>query len=184
MAAALLSITLTAGTGCAGQPQRRGGPAAPVPAPAPPAAATRADPAGEISRFVAGLDGVGPGYAAAGATPARRSVGVSTLLMGDVALVGLDAGTPAARGGSAPDPVPGSADLGGMPGPAGLPLEDYIHGRVLTAFPNVKDVFVTTDPALVGRIARVSGRLQAGEPAEAHQKEIDAIARSLGAPVR
>lgn len=197
LAPTLLVVALLINSGCAGRPRPWSRPehharSSPEiltePAPA-------ADPARRVSDLVASSLGVrtGPGITTAGATGAagpaapapspRRPVGVSTILAGDVALIGFDPGGPTATAPSVgPAPGPGSADAGGLPGPAGLPMEDYLRARVLTAFPELKEAYVTTDPALVGRIARLSAKLQTGDPAGTHQAEIDAIARAMGVP--
>jgi hypothetical protein len=137
-----------------------------------------------ISNYVAGLDvinggtnvrsgplagGLGGGGGGAGAGAAGkdmatdmtgaetsrigRGVGVSTMVVGNRAFIGIDPTTIGVGR------TTGSADIsttGDARGPAGAGLEGYLRDRIRSRFPQVSEVYVTTDPALVSRIARIS----------------------------
>lgn len=156
--------------------------------------AARLDLGRQISFYVAGLDGIGgagtgtpagttgtataPGTTTTGGTAAGgtvtgpagtvttlRPVGVSTLIVGNVAYIGIDASTlPAGTlggtfGGGGGTFGAGRAVYGpGTPGTAVSTAGFYgfLRDRIRTRFPEVSDVFVTTEPVTVYRIARAT----------------------------
>ncbi|HYF76493.1 MAG TPA: hypothetical protein VD973_05150 [Symbiobacteriaceae bacterium] len=82
-----------------------------------------------------------------------RGVGVSTMVVGNRAFIGIDPTTIGVGR------TTGGADIsttGDARGPAGAGLEGYLRDRIRSRFPQVSEVYVTTDPALVSRIARIS----------------------------
>ncbi|HYF90783.1 MAG TPA: hypothetical protein VD969_00915 [Symbiobacteriaceae bacterium] len=145
-------------------------------------AAGGADLGQQISYYVAGLDGIGgnaagaagtTGLTGAGAAPgttaAGRSVGVSTLIVGNVAYIGIDPATMAGgntgAGAGRVTYGPGTVQGGGggmwTPGTVGTAgagggFHAFLRDRVRTRFPQVSEVFVTTEPVTVWRIARAT----------------------------
>jgi hypothetical protein len=109
-----------------------------------------------------------------------RRPGVSTLVVGDIAFIGIalpSTGTTATRGGA-----PGVSPAGDPRGSGGPGLEGYLRQNVLTEFPQLSQVFVTTNPGMVSRIARVTS---GGNHARAtHQvvSEMLDIARTMSGP--
>jgi hypothetical protein len=72
--------------------------------------------------------------------------------------------------------------MGGTTAGGGGGLGDHVRLHVRSAFPQVADVYVTTDPSLVHRIARLGGEVQSGVSVAPRFHEIVAIAQ-LMAPV-
>jgi len=152
-------------------------------------------PGGNANTFRTGNGGAMLG----GTTAARPGMRVSTLVMGDIAYIGIDpttvqeaqqngaqAGTNATPGTSA---NPGTnANTGTTPGagtnasagtaPAGTSLAEQVRTRVKAMFPQLAEVYVTTDPTLVYRIARVTGDQPELSPQE-KVSEMTAIAREM-----
>ena len=123
--------------------------------------------------------GVGVGTPAGGGLTGRAStVGVSTIIVGNVAFIGIDPSSMAIAGGGT---------LGGTAAGAGTiasttgDLSTYIRSLVITQFPQLADVFVTTDKAQVSRIARIHGDMLSGMPATRMISEILTVVRTLGA---
>lgn len=82
-----------------------------------------------------------------------RGVGVSTMVVGNRAFIGIDPTTIGVGR------TTGGTDIsttGDARGPAGAGLEGYLRGRIRSRFPQVTEVYVTTNPALVSRIARIT----------------------------
>lgn len=106
---------------------------------------------------------------ATGVAGTVQPVGVSTLTIGNLAFVGLDLST-----------VPnGGATTGAANQTGGVALESRIRSYILGAYPQVDEVYVTTDPALVRRIAQVTGEVQNGASTAARLSEIFSIANAL-----
>lgn len=143
-----------------------------------------------------------------GRTAGAKPIGVSTLVIGDMAFVGLDtttlpagwtrAGQAGVTGTAAGTAAGGTAGMqrrtaGGTPvgtdrngtGAGGTvtatrtTLEDRIRTQVRAAFPQVTEVYVTTDPALVTRIARAARSIQTGRATTTQLDEILAIAKAM-----
>jgi len=121
---------------------------------------------GQIDRAY-GMD-VGP----AGGGPV---MGISTVLVGNVAYIGIDTTTTAFAGGG-----PGPTHAGG-PGGGGVNsgMEPTVRSQVRSLFPQIADVYVTTDPELVFRIARLGGDIRAGISLTGRLEEIFTMARQL-----
>lgn len=177
----------------------------------------RADLGQELSAFIAGLDGMGYGGAGGGGTTgagmtggvggtapgtaggagtagggttdagARRSVGVSTLVLGNVAFVGIDTATlhGGTMGGMTGTTMGTTGTTMGTTGTtmgttgAGGDMETRIRSAVRSAYPQIADVIVTTSPTMVFRIARVTSDLQAGLPGTYRLTEMFSIARAM-----
>lgn len=140
----------------------------------------------QISTYVAGIEGVGRSGAAGApsseprvsAQPSARSVGVSTIVLGNVAFVGLDLRT-LPGGGTTSGAWSGGTTTGTKVGTTAGTSGDWdalIRSRVIERFPQIADVFVTTDPGTVHRIARVGAHIRAGASAAPHLGEMHAIA--------
>lgn len=108
---------------------------------------------------VAGADGAAGGQAGGAA---QRNIGVSTLVVTNVALVGIDAATL------------GGGDTAGM--------QERVRSQVTAAYPQIADVLVTTDPELVYRIARMAASVQRGTSMAGQMAEVAAIAREMTLP--
>lgn len=122
-------------------------------------------------------DVTNPGGAAApgttaGAAPGRTGPTGTTAGTGTTAAPGTStgtgtAGTPRTAAGTGAPRTPGTTigtgtvgtNVGGgqRAATAGASLHDQIRARVKAMFPHVEEVYVTTDPDLVYRIARVTG---------------------------
>ncbi|HYG58261.1 MAG TPA: hypothetical protein VD902_09405 [Symbiobacteriaceae bacterium] len=158
----------------------------------------------QISHFVARMGGVGGGGggglttgrmglggtagrgAGGGGAAAAGNVGVSTLVIENLAFVGLDMSTVTGGGGAGAGGSPGGA-MGGATGAGGATggtttgpgLEDRIRNEVRAAFPQVDEVYVTTSPGMVYRIARITGDVQAGVSTAPRLSEIFSIATAM-----
>lgn len=123
---------------------------------------------------------------AGGALPG--SVGVSTLVVTNVAFVGIDTNTLARGAGNERGSAGGAGGTApgivGAPGGAGDPtgVADRVRAEVMASFPQIADVFVTTDPDLVSRIARVAGNVQSGVSMAGQMAEVAAITREMALP--
>ena len=145
----------------------------------------------DLVAAIDGIEAVGAGMPIGGGAGVGGPVGVSTLIQGDEAFVGIDATTLAFSGktgdlsggshGGIPavgvpittEPVAWGAQgttIGtGGGGPAGAPsttgetpeFRDMLRSHITVAFPQIREVYVTTDPVLVARIARTAGREEA-----------------------
>lgn len=132
-------------------------------------------PAGIGMTHTAGAAGspAGAGSATGAATPGAgggggrgTTVGVSTIIVGNVAFIGIDPATMVITGGGTVTDTTGD-------------LSTYIRSRVITQFPQLADVFVTTDKAQVSRIARIHGDMLSGMPATRMLPEILTVVRTL-----
>jgi len=161
---------------------------------------THSDLGAQISAVVAGADPrVSPG-AAASAVPLGNRPGVSTLVVGNLAYVGIDlSSAPTTLGGSAAHgpgstayrpgttpgtytgPGPGGTTVGPNP-QSGAGSADVIRTRVRSAFPEIADVFVTTDPNLVARLARITGDIQSGISNARRLDEIISVTQTMTRP--
>jgi hypothetical protein len=183
--------SLGAGFGAAGETQAQ--PWTETAQRTPPAPA--ADLGQRISNYVAGLDvinggtnvwigplaggyggggGAGAGQIGAGRDMAAdmtgadtsrigRGVGVSTMVVGNRAFIGIDPttiGVGQVMGGNA------ASTTGDARGPAGAGLEGFLRDRVRSEFPEVTEVYVTTEPGLVRQIARVTTAGHTGADAD------------------
>jgi hypothetical protein len=99
-----------------------------------------------------------------GIIPARRAIGVSTLVIGNSAFVAIDPFT--SRGLASLD-----ARANG--------LDTQVRNAVRRAFPQIGDVYVTTDPRTVSRIARITRDMQAGTSTAPYLAEMFAIAHGM-----
>jgi hypothetical protein len=132
-----------------------------------------------------GTTGAGGGGTAGGGTTAGttgttgRQVGVSTLVVGDLAFIGIDLSTLQ----TGTTGRPGLSAAGDPRGSAGPGLEGYLRQQVLAEFPHLAQVFVTTSPGLVSRIARVTSDDNQEVQARTMINEMFDIARTLAGPV-
>lgn len=108
--------------------------------------------------------GAGTAGGRAGMAPGRRAVGVSTLVLGNTAFVAID-----------PTTSPGLAALDARTDG----LDTQIRNAVRRAFPQIGDVYVTTHPSLVRRIARITGDIQTGSSTTRYLSEMFAIAHAM-----
>lgn len=147
----------------------------------------------QISDHVAHLIGMGRttgagGGTAGGGTVAAGNAGVSTLVIENLAFVGVDtsAGAGATGLGTTGTGMTGPGMTGAGTTGAGTTgvgltggLEERIRSQVRSAFPQVEHVYVTTDPTMVRRIARVSTDVHVGASAAPRLSEIFSIATSM-----
>lgn len=169
--AVLTLVLLGAITGC-GAAQRPKG-AAPAP-----------DLGAEISTLVAQLHPVGGSRGGqidrangmdVGPSEGGATMGISTLMVGNLAYVGIDMNSTAFGAGRFGPTHAGGPDGGGV----NAGMEPTVRSQVRSVFPQVADVFITTEPDLVYRIARVAGEMQAGGSVSGRVEEIYAIARQM-----
>ncbi len=204
-----ITLVVLLATGCARGDQREGGETrAGLTGPAGTGRQGEARDLGQqISDLVAAIDGVeavGAGVPVSGGAGIGGPAGISTVVLGDEAFVGIDATTLVFSGktGDMTGGVHGGLPAVGVPitgdpatrgaegttapaagGPPGAPsatgetaeFRQMIRSFVTVAFPQIREVYVTTDPVLVARIARVAGR------EEARAVEARAIADELRA---
>lgn len=106
-------------------------------------------------------------------TASGRSVGVSTLVVGSVAFVGVDLTT-----------VP--KQPAGVPGSDAEAVKRAVRAEVHRSYPEITDVVVTTNPAHVWRLAQVSRNISSGVSTLGWLDELlntaQAIARDEGVP--
>lgn len=164
---------------------------------------TQSDLGQLVASYVAGNDGFRRSGVGVGAARDAASVAASALIVGNVAYVGIDpatvppgagtaggtAATPGAppvgvdRAAAGPGGTPGVITPGtnGAPGGAvgSVGLEEHVRTMVRAGFPQIAEVFVTTDPGLVSRIARVTGEIQQGQSAANRIDEIMTITREM-----
>jgi len=110
--------------------------------------------------------------------PAAGGVGVSTLVIGNIALVGVDLNTAGAETGIG---APGGAG-GGMGAGMADGMSDVkgtVKNQVRATFPQVADVFVTTDPELVYQISVIAGDIQQGVSVLEKLEEVFLVARRM-----
>lgn len=91
---------------------------------------------------------------------AASGLGVSALVIGNVALVGID-----------PNVIPG--------GPGSGQVISDVRARVLDRFPQFDAVFVTTDPARVAQIANLHGQIRDGTSAVTLMDDIQSVVRAV-----
>lgn len=167
----------------------------------PPATGGRTEVGQQISDLIAaidGLDAIAPGRTTVGNDERAGPVGVSTLVLDNQAFVAIDAATLAGSG-KVGDLTGGT--MGGLPGAvSGIPwgpdlrvgpstapgasassseVQQMIRSYVTVVFPQIGDVFITTDPATVHRIARLSAHMQAGSPTPEQMAEARSIADGM-----
>lgn len=198
----------------------------------------------QISASVAGMDGWATGMAGTMAGGARAPMagrpggvgtttpmGVSTLVIGNMAFVGIHmpagaTGTTGAAGmpgttvtdGAAPGAVgpatrgmvpptvtdgrvrapgthtapgqgtthttpgvgaPGAGTTHTTPGITGANLHDQVRNHVRSTHPQITDVFVTTDPTMVSRLAQIGAEIEGHQSTVSRMPEIFAIAQEM-----
>lgn len=127
----------------------------------PMAGHARTDMGQQISAAVGQALGGGGGVLGMGARGAPGDaagndggVGVSTLVVGNMALVGVN-----------------------LEGPADI--EGTVQNQVRAAFPQIADVYVTTDPDLVHQISVIAGDIQQGVSVAGRLEEVFSIVRHM-----
>lgn len=133
---------------------------------------TNAGPSGTPSTGAAGPGTTG------GGTTGRTGAGATT------PTAPATPGTPGtAPGGTATGTAPGTSPAGTAPGAAaGGPMTDQqraVADRVRTMFPQVVDVYVTSDPARVAELARIADDVRRGVPITNHMDRLTALVKAL-----
>lgn len=115
-----------------------------------------------------------------GAAPAGTTGATTGVTPGRTTVV-----TPGRTTGTAPGRTTGAAaggTTGITPGGAAGTLEDRVRSQVKASFPQVDHVFVSTDPATVHRLARVTGGTHAGAAPGSLITEMFSIATHMAGP--